>query len=893
MAILSNGKFYGFLCSAKETGQKLANGVKEYVEDFVSGFAGHGWKIWEYVSGKWMLEVDALRVRGQFTVFELLVSKIRAIIGAQAITQGCGKIKTVTVSDDGIAYLITIEDADMSFVEHDFIRCQEFSGGQKLYHVEIESVTEGVIRILKSEFDVDGEGVVMNPPAPGDDIVQFGNSSHDEKYIGRHSAIYMHADEGAQPAIDVLDGIYSKDWSDCLKVRMGGDIPGSNGLKGFYCVNGIIKGIDNGGSVLYQFNPDGSGFIGRGAIKWDAEGFRFGTGVKLAWDNLDDETKENLKGEPGQDGKDGLDGVNGENGKDGLDIVWKGELSTSPANPQKNWVYRNTIDGRVYIYNGILWTLMVADGNDGTEGANGKDGKDVYITYHDSEEEPARPNGNGTTGGWHTNATATVIWISQKVAEDAETGEWGDPIKVKGNQGEPGKDANLLSWIEEWNSNKTEIGGEFVVSPKIFSGTKDSDGKLTGIALGRDCVTINGEKRTGIFALDEDNIIFELDPLIRKYKFSGTILVRNEKGDVWEVTSNGDNIIGNKTGKRVVISPNSSDIKIYDDSNTNVASIEGVTRNSIPELFGGVSLPSITIINVPFSITKTSQKKVISNSFHTVGLTTIDLSCTASMGSMYKTSTELTIEVESYSDAALKNYVGRTILLNDGHTDTNSWNLSLQNVRMTLNEGYHVLSTSLSVAQQNLPNFLMKLETVNASLLSNGYISTYFANGLAFGTSSDNLFAFMNSDGHINGKIMSHGSGIEITSDLLKVRASKYNGFVPAMICHGRAYSTLSNAYIVRCRSYDGNIPTIARRSVGSGWLRMTIPASWTADGFSSNTVQVLLTGFGVSVGSTQSLPDGSIKASVLSVSSTYIDIILSDDASANDGEFYFEMKWF
>ena len=46
MAILSNGKFYGFLCSAKETGQKLANGVKEYVEDFVSGFAGHGWKIW-------------------------------------------------------------------------------------------------------------------------------------------------------------------------------------------------------------------------------------------------------------------------------------------------------------------------------------------------------------------------------------------------------------------------------------------------------------------------------------------------------------------------------------------------------------------------------------------------------------------------------------------------------------------------------------------------------------------------------------------------------------------------------------------------------------------------------------------------------------------------------
>lgn len=76
MAILSNGKFYGFLCSVKETGRKLANGVKEYVEDFVPGKPGHGWKLWEYVKGKWMLEIDALRVRGQFIIFELIVSKI-------------------------------------------------------------------------------------------------------------------------------------------------------------------------------------------------------------------------------------------------------------------------------------------------------------------------------------------------------------------------------------------------------------------------------------------------------------------------------------------------------------------------------------------------------------------------------------------------------------------------------------------------------------------------------------------------------------------------------------------------------------------------------------------------------------------------------------------------
>jgi len=407
MAILSNGKFYGFLCSAKETGQKLANGVKEYVEDFVSGFAGHGWKIWEYVKGKWMLEIDSIRVRGQFTVFEMLISKVRAIIGAQAITQGCGKVKAVELSKDGTAYLITLEDADMSFMEHDFIRCQEFTGSQKVYHVEIESVADGIIRVPLS---------VLNPPAPGDDIVQFGNS-HNK---ARQSAIYLHADETGQPAIDVMFDINSKNWDGKVKIRIGGEIPDSGGLKGFYCENGMIKGTDSNGHTVYCIYPDGtaefgdnsakfctdkSGYIAGGAISWvwNAEKKKCVCTMKdvvLTWDNLSDEAKENLKGEPGKDGTDGKDG---DPGKDGLD-------------------------------------------------------------------------------------------------------------------------ANLLSWIEEWNGYATELGKEYIVTPKMFSGIKDEEtGKLTGIAQGKDCIEIDGVKRTGIFALVEDKIVFELDPINRTYKFTGEI----------------------------------------------------------------------------------------------------------------------------------------------------------------------------------------------------------------------------------------------------------------------------------------------------------------------------------------------------------------------------------
>lgn len=483
MAILSNGKFYGFLCSAKETGQKLANGVKEYVEDFVSGFAGHGWKIWEYVKGKWMLEIDSIRVRGQFTVFEMLISKVRAIIGAQAITQGCGKIKTAELSEDGSAYLITLEDADMSFMEHDFIRCQEFTGSQKVYHVEIESVADGIIRVPLSEFDLGEEGIVVNPPAPGDDIVQFGNSQNK----ARQSAIYLHADETGQPAIDVMFDINSKNWDGKVKIRVGGDIPDSGGLKGFYCENGMIKGTDSNGHTVYCIYPDGtaefgdnsakfctdkSGYIAGGAISWvwNAEKKKCVCTMKdvvLTWDNLSDEAKENLKGEPGKDG---------------------------------------------------------TDGKDGDPGKDGKDGMGVYITYHDSEEEPAKPTGNGMANGWHTDATASVIWISQKVAESADSGEWGKPINIKGEPGKDGQDANLLPWIEEWNGYATEIGEGYIVTPKMFSGIKDEEtGKLTGIAQGKDCIEIDGVKRTGIFALVEDKIVFELDPINRTYKFTGEI----------------------------------------------------------------------------------------------------------------------------------------------------------------------------------------------------------------------------------------------------------------------------------------------------------------------------------------------------------------------------------
>lgn len=347
-------------------------------KDFVSGTLGSGWRI-ALKLGRWVLEIDDLVVRGRMTVFELLIQKIRAVKGALGITQASGKIREIR--EDDTNYYIQVED-EMSFVANDIVKCQTFSGEQKNYWVIVSNVVNNEIVIPKSEF------VNSSLPEVGDEMIQFGNTTDET----RQSAIYLHADEGGQPAIDVLFGINSKSFDGKTKIRVGGDIPGSDGYKGFYCENGMIKSVNTKGETMYMLRPDGSGVMAKGNISWDVDGngsifnrsiywdtggFHFGSGIKLTWDNLDDTVKENLKGEPGL----------------------------------------------------------------------------------------------------------------------------------------PGTDANLLPWVEDWNNpdNTTEIGGEYVISPKMFSGTRGAGGKLTGVAFGRDVIEVDGVKKTGVFGVKDGNVTFSID----------------------------------------------------------------------------------------------------------------------------------------------------------------------------------------------------------------------------------------------------------------------------------------------------------------------------------------------------------------------------------------------
>lgn len=59
-----------------------------------------------------------------------------------------------------------------------------------------------------------------------------------------------------------------------------------------------------------------------------------------------------------------------------------------------------------------------------------------------------------------------------------------------GATGSPGTDSNLLDWVNDWNTNKTQINSTTVITPKIFAGAKNSDGTLTGMAIGRFALSV-------------------------------------------------------------------------------------------------------------------------------------------------------------------------------------------------------------------------------------------------------------------------------------------------------------------------------------------------------------------------------------------------------------------
>ena len=183
--------------------------------DFRGGMTGEGWKIW-LEEGLAKMELDELTVRRVMHVMELIIDRIRSVGGKICVSAANGKIKTV--EDAGDRYRITFEQAN-TYVAHDLMRCATFRDGKERrgYWVEIIEAEPGLeegsgyVVVPKSEFT--GE----SRPETGDETVLMGNTENAQ----RRNLILISAGEDGQPRMDVMDGVKEKNFTGCLRARLG------------------------------------------------------------------------------------------------------------------------------------------------------------------------------------------------------------------------------------------------------------------------------------------------------------------------------------------------------------------------------------------------------------------------------------------------------------------------------------------------------------------------------------------------------------------------------------------------------------------------------------------------------------------------------------------------
>ena len=183
--------------------------VREFLRSpkFVDGLFGEGWRLW-MEDALSHLTIDKLTVRQVMVVLELLIEKVRSVGGQLCVSAANGKIKTA-VLEDGY-WRITFEQ-DNSFQAHDLMRCATFSGGNlKSYWVEVAGVEGDSILVAADEFGA-------SLPVPGDECVLMGNTENPL----RQNLILISATEDGQPRMDVMDGVKAKNFTGCLRARLG------------------------------------------------------------------------------------------------------------------------------------------------------------------------------------------------------------------------------------------------------------------------------------------------------------------------------------------------------------------------------------------------------------------------------------------------------------------------------------------------------------------------------------------------------------------------------------------------------------------------------------------------------------------------------------------------
>lgn len=83
---------------------------------------------------------------------------------------------------------------------------------------------------------------------------------------------------------------------------------------------------------------------------------------------------------------------------------------------------------------------------------------------------------------------------------------------------------NMPSWVRQWDGQTTELGADYVAAKNAAFGTKDSEGKFSGIAMSGGGFDIGGQNVIGLYAISKDKCAVKINPTTGEYIFVGKIL---------------------------------------------------------------------------------------------------------------------------------------------------------------------------------------------------------------------------------------------------------------------------------------------------------------------------------------------------------------------------------
>lgn len=456
-----------------------------------------------------------------------------------------------------------------------------------------------------------------------------------------------------------------------------------------------------------------------------------------------------------------------------------------------------------------------------------------------------------------------------------------------------------------------------------------SDGSTVNVALG------GGNYPLWIGATDPGEANFKVDDTGKAYMTGAEI--------------SGQVIAGDKDGQRVEIQPLAKAIKIYDESGNEVSSLEGIPYTELSKLFQSASgrfpildrtkteygyAKGITlgrgmatifgigneisfdhkIFNISEPVSSDAPVELLVSgylytefTFRTFAPAVPDLSeapadptspITPPLAAESHSSASISLYVDTYSDITLTRRLGSQ-LISSCSNEKGGIGFTQKRVKTTAG-GVHVLRISYSVSASGTGvSATVKWGSaatggydISATYVSDFYVSRYFANGFCLGNSARNyIWAYRDGDKGMRFVMENNGYGFEISGSGIRHKHHDGNWMNMPMFVFKALYRCSADgktytATTATVKSFDGHTPAVTWVNVGK--VRLTFPESWvTAFSPSVNNLVVNVVGYGVVLNGSSP-----VKANVAAITSTYIEITLSDDETYNDGGFMINISY-